>query len=121
MDNTEETEENFGRLRNDLLIHLEKQKSWGKEIPLPWLSLNADIIEEATERNKKHLSLSKVWELAAKYNMNTKEVESFLQMQTFLGDFVHFQVQELRETVITDPRWLVDKCKVLISTHEFID
>ena len=53
--------------------------------------------------------------------MNTKEVESFLQMQTFLGDFVHFQVQELREIVITDPRWLVDKCKALISTHKFID
>ena len=121
VDSSEETEENFGRLRNELLRHLEKQKSWGKKVPLPWLSLKADIIEEATERNKKHLPLSKVWELAEKYNMNTKEVESFLQMQTFLGDFVHFQVQELREIVITDPRWLVDKCKALISTHEFID
>ena len=40
-------------------------------------------------------------------------------MQTFLGDFVYFP--ELRETVITDPRWLVDKCKALILTHEFID
>ena len=121
VDNTEETEANFERLRNDLLGHLEKQKSWGKEIPLPWLSLKADIIEEAKKRNKNHLPLSLVWELAEKYNIKIKEVESFLQMQNFLGDFVHFQVQELRETVITDPRWLVNKCSALISTHEFID
>ena len=106
-------------LRNDLLRHLEKQKSWGKKIPLPWLSLKADIIEEAKKRDKKHLPLSMVWELAEKYNMKPKEVESFLQMQTFLGDFVHFQ--ELRELVITDPRWLVEKCSSLISAHEFID
>ena len=121
VDNSEETEKNFGRLRNDLLQHLEKQKSWGKSIPLPWLSLKADIIEEATKRKKKHLLLSMVWELAGKYNMNTKDVESFLQMQTFLGDFVYFPSPELKETVITDPQWLVDKCKALISTHEFID
>ena len=121
MDNTEETEENFGRLRNDMLRHLEKQKSWGKEIPLPWLSLKADIIEEATKRNKKHISLEKMWKLAKQYDMNSNDVEAFLQMQTFLGEFVHFQVQELREIVIPDPRWLVDKCSALISAHEFID
>ena len=119
VDNTEETEESFGRLRDDLLQHLEKQKSWGKEIPLPWLSLKADIINKAGTSEKKHLSLETVWELAEKYNMNTKAVDSFLQMQTALGDFVYFP--ELRETLITDPRWLVDKCKALISTHEFID
>ena len=121
VDNTEKTDENFRRLRDDLLPHLEKQKSWGKEIPLPWLSLKADIINKAKKRNKKHLSLNRVWKLAEKYKMNTKEVESFLQMQTFLGDFVYFPYPELREIVITDPRWLVDKCKALISTHEFID
>ena len=104
VDNSEETEENFGRLRDDLLQHLEKQKSWGKEIPLPWLSLKADIIAEATKKNKKHLSLNKVWKLAEKYNMNTKQVESFLQMQSVLGDFVYFPNPELKEIVITDPR-----------------
>ena len=67
------------------------------------------------------MSLEKIWKLAEQYDMDSNDVKSFLQMQTFLGDFVHFQVQELREVVITDPRWLVDKCKALISTHEFID
>ena len=121
VDNTEETEENFRRLRDELLRHLEKQNSWSKKMPLPWLSLKADIIEEATARKKKHLLLSIVWELAEKYNMKTKEVESFLQMQTVLGDFIYFSYPELTETLITDPRWLVDKCKALISAHEFID
>ena len=134
VDNTEKTEAHFRKLRDDLLKHLKQQNSWGEKIPLPWLSLKADIIEEATKKNKKHLSLigeiieqakgkfihlEEVWKLAEKYGMNPKEVESFLEMQTTLGDFVYFQ--EFRETVITDPRWLVDKCKALISTHEFID
>ena len=119
VENTEDTEENFEKLQDDLLRHLEKQNSWGKEMPLPWLSLKADIINMTRNSAEEHLSLEMVWELAEKYNMNTKAVDSFLQMQTFLGDFVFFQ--ELRETVIIDPRWLVDKCKALISTHEFIE
>ena len=118
VDNTEETEKNFERLRDDLLRHLEKQKSWGKEIPLPWLRLKADIFDEARKRNKKHLSLEKIWKLVNN-DMTSNDVESFLQMQNSLGDFAYFQ--EFREIVITDPRWLVDKCKALISTHEFIN
>ena len=121
VDNTEETESNFRKLRDDLLKHLKNQKSWGKKVPLPWLSLKADIIEVATKKNKKHLSLEEIWKLARPYGMNSNDVEAFLQMQTFLGDFVYFPNTELKETVITDPRWLVDKCSALISTHEFID
>ena len=67
------------------------------------------------------MSLDVVWKLAEKYNMNTKAVNSFLEMQSVLGDFVYFSCPELKDIVITDPRWLVDKCKGLISTHEFID
>ena len=119
VDNSEETESNFRKLRDDLLKHLKKQKSWGKKMPLPWLSLKADIMKEATKKNQKHMSLEKIWKLAEQYEMNSNDVESFLEMQTTLGDFVYFQ--GFRETVITDPRWLVDKCKALISTHEFID
>ena len=119
VDNSENSESNFRKLRDDLLKHFKKQKSWGKKVPLPWLSLKADVIEVATEKNEKHLSLEQIWKLAEQYEMNSNDVESFLEMQTILGDFVYFQ--EFREIVITDPRWLVDKCKALISTHEFID
>ena len=45
VDNSEETESNFRKLRDDILKHLKKQKSWGKQMPLPWLSLKADVIE----------------------------------------------------------------------------
>ena len=116
VDNTEETEENFGKLRDDLLKHVENQKSWGKKMPLPWFSLKADIIEQP---DRKFIDLEHVWKLAEKYGMNPQKVESFLKMQTTLGDFVYFQ--ELREIVITDPGWLVDKCSALISAHKFID
>ena len=51
--------------------------------------------------------------------MDTNDVESFLERQTTLGDFVYFP--GLRDLVITEPKWLVDKCKDLISTHKFID
>ena len=51
--------------------------------------------------------------------MDTDAVESFLKRQTVLGDLVYFP--DLRDLVITDPQWLVDKCKALITTHGFIN
>ena len=53
--------------------------------------------------------------------MGTDDVESFLLKQNALGDFTYFSDPKLRDVVISDPKWLVDKCKKLITSREFID
>ena len=63
--------------------------------------------------------MEEVWELGDTLLMGPEEIESFLQKQTTLGDFIYFP--DLRDLVITDPKWVVDKCKALITAREFIN
>ena len=88
-------------------------------MPVRWLKLKHDIIRKADTRGVKYLHLSEVWELGEQSKMDTNDIESFPERQTTLGDFVYFP--RLRDIIITDPRWLVDKCKDLITVHDFID
>ena len=119
MSNVEDTDSDFQKLRDKLLQHLIEQKIWGFEMPVRWLKLKADIIERSNTKNKKYLPIEEVWELGDTLLMDPEEIESFLQKQTTLGDFIYFP--DLRDVVITDPKWVVDKCKALITTREFID
>ena len=38
-----------------------------------------------------------------------------------MGDFVHYQDEGLKNLIITDPQWLVDMFKALITAEEFLD
>ena len=113
------SDSDFEELRDTLLQHLIQQRTWGYDMPLNWLKLKHDIIIKAERKGVQYLHLSEVWELGEKLMMDTYEVESFLERQTVLGDFVYFS--GLRDLVITEPKWLVDKCKDLISTRKFIN
>ena len=113
------SDRDFEELRDKVLQHLIQQCTWGYEMPLSWLKLKHDIIRKANEKKAQYLHLGEIWELGKELMMDTEKVESFLARQTILGDFVYFP--GLRDLVITEPKWLVDKCKDLISTHKFID
>ena len=120
VDNTEYDDSDFERLRVQLLEYFTKQKSWGKKMPLRWQKLKADILEKAKEKKKKYLSIDDVRELAGQYGMNYKDVRSFLHQQNILGDFIYCSDDELNNTVLTDPQWLVDACTALITAEEFL-
>ena len=87
-------------------------------MPVRWLKLKADIKERSNAKKRKYLPIEEVWELGDTLLMGPEEIESFLQKQTTLGDFIYFP--DLRDLVITDPKWVVDKCKALITAREFI-
>ena len=115
VDNKTGPDSEFLALRNNLLKGLTKQKSWGMSMPVPWLKLKADILQET---NNKHIDEEEVIWMAKKYGMITENVVEFLESQTIFGDFVYFP--EVPETVITDPQWLVNKCSAIISSKDFI-
>ena len=117
--NVTDTESDFEKLRDQLLRHLVKQEIWGFKMPVRWLKLKVEIIERSNTKNKKYLPIEEVWELGDTLLMGPEEIESFLQKQTTLGDFIYFP--DLRDLVITDPKWVVDKCKALITAREFIN
>ena len=109
----------FDELRDKLLQHLIQQRTWGYDTKINWLKLKHDIITKTKRKGAQYLHLNEVWELGEDLMMDTYEVESFLERQTTLGDFVYFP--GLRDLVITEPKWLVNKCKDLISTRKFIN
>ena len=113
------TDSDFDDLRDKLLQHLIQQRTWGYNMPINWLKLKHDIITRADGKGAHYLYLNEIWELGEKVMMGTNDIESFLERQTTLGDFLCFP--GLRDLVITEPAWLIQKCRDLISTHKFID
>ena len=99
---------------------LFQQESWGKKIPTKWLKLEADIVEDKN-RKFKWIHLNRVNKMAASVGIDTEEVQSFLQMHNNLGNFIHFSDSQLKHTVITNPQWLVDMCKAVITHYDFLE
>ena len=121
VDNKTGAESDFEKLRSQLLVHLTKQGTWGMKMPLPWLKLKADIIKKGNEMKRKYLDLQEVEDLALQYGMKENDVQSFLQKQNILGDFIFYSDSELNDNVIIDPQWLVGMCSALITTNEFLE
>ena len=114
-------DDDFQKLRNHLLQSFAKQKSWGANIPTRWQKLEADLAEKVSNDKRQYIEMSKLKNMGQPYGIDDTDIEAFLKLQTDLGNFLHFRVQKLRNIVINDPQWLVDKCKEVITHPEFFN
>ena len=121
IDNKNGDQKDFARLQNVIFKMIAEQKSWGIERPTRWLKLEADILHKTTEESIKFLPWLDVKELAKAYGITEDELLSFLKFHHNLGDFIYYDKPGLKDVVITDPQWLADMFKTLITAHEFID
>ena len=121
--NTEGSKVDFEKLKQQLLTHLTKQDSFTKKVPARWLALQAEILSKATNEEKQHLHYSNVKELAKKNEIDEEDLMKFLKTYHSLGAFLYYPDPESDDgnIVITDPQWLPDVCKTLITTHDFLD
>ena len=119
VDNRCTNENNFEKLREKIFQMFEKQKkTWGYKMPTRWMKLEADIIDRA----KKIMKRSTLTTMASEIGLGDEDLRSFLDLHNRLGNFLYFsQTQKLTEYIITDPKWLVEKCKEVITHPEFID
>ena len=120
-DNKQGNDDDFQKLRNHLLQSFAKQKSWGANIPTRWQKLEADLVEKVSNDKRQYIEMSKLKNMGQLYGMDDADIEAFLKLQTDLGNFLHFEVQKLRNIIIIDPQWLVDKCKEVITHPEFFN
>ena len=120
VDNNSTDDSIFQNLKKQLLQKLIQQEGWGKKIPIKWLKLEADILERK-ENETKFISLSQVAEMGTVNGMISEEIESFLRTHNSLGNFIHYTDPDLRHIIITDPQWLVDMCKSVITNHIFLE
>ena len=121
VDNTDDSDDDFDVIRKRIFQMIAKQEGWGRERPLRWLKLEADVRREARRRSIRYIEFDSVLAFGLKYGMEEPEVEAFLRLHSEWGDFVYYPDEALRDLVITDPQWLVDMFKTLITPHEFID
>ena len=121
VDNKTDSISEFNQLRKDIFQMATQQKTWGIERPTKWLKLEASIHEEAKAKSSRHIQITRVQELATGFGINKEEVDHFLHFHNSMGDLVHYPDKELKDLIITDPQWLVDMFKALITADEFLE
>ena len=117
VDNKSYNETEFENLKKDLFQYLSQERNWGRQMPVRQMKLKANIIEESKTDGRKFLSLASVIDKAKGHGISEKETETFLTTENTLGNFMYFSEPELRENVITDSQWLVDKVTTLFKYH----
>ena len=120
VDNRQGTEVDFTHVRNKIFAQMTKQKSWGIERPIRWLQLEADILEKAKDIGKPYLYTQIVKDLASALALSKSELKSFLRFHHILGDFICYPDKKLNDIVVTNPQWLLNMFKSLITPHEFL-
>ena len=118
VDNKFGCDKDFQNLRNQLLQYFSQQGSWGKQMPLRWMKLKAHMIDKTGKEGKGYMPLTSVNAKAKGYSINEKDVQAFLRIQNTIGDFVYYPDPGLRETIFTNPKWLVDKLTVLTTYYK---
>ena len=121
VDNKNGHESEFVRLRSKVFKMITKQRSWKIERPVRWLKLEADILYKTDEALEKYLNIEEVRKIAKLLGIYETELNSFLNFHHTLGDFVYYPEPDLKDIVITDPQWLADLFKSLITSHDFVD
>ena len=126
VDNKTGKDEGFDELKKCLFNSFEQQQSWRKPMPMKWLQLQAEILEEK-EKGTGYMHFTELKELGRSIGMNDTDIQSFLKIHHAVGTFLHFgekpqetieqliDLPELNDIIVTDPQWLVNMCKEVIT------
>ena len=120
VDNKKGTEDDFAKIRNRIFAQITGQTTWGIERPTRWLKLEADILEKAQQIKKPYLHISTVNDLASAFAMDEKELDSCLRFHHILGDLIYYPDKKLSDFLVTNPQWLLNMFKTLITAHAFL-
>ncbi|XP_006822531.2 uncharacterized protein LOC102801256 [Saccoglossus kowalevskii] len=105
------TDPSVERLRKRIQ-ELAKEFCFLGEISVNWLILELTLRSE----EKETLQLSEVHRLGKERDLSTAEINDALKYFHDVGEIIHFaDVRELKDTVIIDPRWLINLFRLLIT------
>ncbi|CAC5371715.1 unnamed protein product [Mytilus coruscus] len=115
--NTEDDDNVFEEIRNDISRHAMDMKDWGIDCPLKWL-LFQQVLGKLSESG---VPISTTMELSkiAKHDdigiTNNYEFKQCLQYCHDNGTVIYFEEESLQDHVILDPKWLVDAFRCLVT------
>ena len=117
--------ETYEKLREALIDAMKECCHWGVKRPIRWLCLERKLhdmqTDSTTPENERHLmKFQDIMKYASEYKLNTHEdVKVFLQFSHLCGDLTYFSTPELESFVISNPQWLMNVFRAIITLDEF--
>ncbi|CAC5355627.1 unnamed protein product [Mytilus coruscus] len=115
--NTEDNDNVFEEIRNDISRQAMDMKDWGTECPLKWL-LFQQVLGKLKDSGLSISTTTKLSKIAKHDDIGITNDEQFklcLQYCHANGTIIYFEEENLQDYVILDPKWLVDAFRCLVS------
>ncbi|XP_053386594.1 uncharacterized protein LOC123538917 isoform X3 [Mercenaria mercenaria] len=112
---------NIEKLRQHIFKVASKQSYWGEFIPARWVTLE-NSIDNLKDKGEKVLRKSELHDLNYRLPVpleTGEELELFLRFHHETGNILYYRNDELSDTIVLDPQWLIDAFKSLITARMF--
>ncbi|CAG2241042.1 unnamed protein product [Mytilus edulis] len=117
--NTEDEEDAFGKLRNDIFATAKSSANWNREYPVKFIQMEKAINSELTI-GKQIISFERLKELGEKIPLpitDNKELHLFLRYQHEIGNVIFFE--DIPSYIILDPQWLANAFTCIVTAQQF--
>ncbi len=117
--------ENYAKLRSILIRQIQVHCRWDERRPIRWLQLEQTLHDlaagEASESMFDNLvRYLRVKELAKQYYIQTEAgLKTFLEFHHITADITYCSGNVLGKFVVTDPQWLINVLRSLITIEDF--
>ncbi|CAG2240018.1 unnamed protein product [Mytilus edulis] len=115
LSNTNDSDEEFEKLRYAIYETARKMGNWGNAFPLKWILLE-HLIEINKNNGKNFINFTEMSNLAKHPDINIIEKEDlllFLRFQHNVGNIIFFE--NIPDLIILRPQWLADAFRCLVS------
>lgn len=113
-------DEAFDELKEAIVKVAKRQSFWDEEVPARWIPLERTLVKMRPFANT--LSVNEVKQIDATNEIAIKDEEEillFLRYHHALGSLIYFEDDDLSDTVVLDPQWIIDGFKSLITAKQF--
>ncbi|VDI42131.1 Hypothetical predicted protein [Mytilus galloprovincialis] len=115
LSNTEDIDEVFEKLQNEVSEAARKINNWGNALPIKWILLE-HLIDINKKDGKHFINFTQMSKLAKHHDINIQEEDDlllFLRFQHSVGNIIFFE--NIRDLIILNPQWLADAFRCLVS------
>ncbi|CAC5371597.1 unnamed protein product [Mytilus coruscus] len=117
--NTDDQEDVFRELRNDIFAIANNGANWNREYPVKFIQIEKAINSELMN-GKRIIPFERVKQLGSNTSMpisDEKELSVFLKYQHEVGNFLFFE--DIPSYIILDPQWLANAFKCIVTADQF--
>ncbi|XP_060595065.1 uncharacterized protein LOC132749353 isoform X2 [Ruditapes philippinarum] len=108
-------------LKQHIVEKASEQGYWGEHYPATWITLERSIVK-LKDIGVKILKKDHLFAMNTKLPVpiNQKDgLDLFLRFHHDSGNILYFSEEELSDTIVLDPQWLIDAFKSLITAQDF--